>query len=44
MEGTLVTRETDTVMPRDKREAVPTIRALIDEAEAYLHEYGRRRG
>jgi hypothetical protein len=40
MEGTLATRETDTVMPRDKREAVPTIRALIDEAEAYLYEYG----
>ena len=42
MEGKLATRQTDTLMPRDKREAVPTIRALIDEAEAYLQQYGNQ--
>lgn len=40
MERNLARRLIEAVMPKDKREAVPTIRGLIDEAELRLQHYG----
>ena len=39
MEGNQTLQLAQTVVPRDKREAVPTIRALINETETHLQEY-----
>ncbi|GAB4533754.1 MAG: hypothetical protein Kow0063_16120 [Anaerolineae bacterium] len=39
MEQNLARRLIEAVMPRDKRQAVPAIRALIDEVEAHLQHY-----
>lgn len=39
MERNIAQRIIEAVMPKDKRQAVPTIRALIDEAEAHLRNY-----
>jgi hypothetical protein len=42
MERNLARRLIEAVMPKDKRQAVPTIRALIDEAEVHLEHYGNQ--
>jgi hypothetical protein len=42
MERNIAQRIIEAVIPKDKRQAVPTIRALIDEVEIHLENYERQ--